>query len=103
MPICYMNAPKMGESELPNLYQVGSYKIFFWSNENNEPVHVHITSGNPKQSAAFYSLLHGNYWVRFSCSSLDAHLTNFPILLYFRYMKIGGFLVSVLSVMVKFN
>ena len=47
MPICYMNVLKMGELELPNLYQVGSYKIFFWSNENNEPVHVHITSGNP--------------------------------------------------------
>lgn len=22
---------------MPNLFQVGSYRIFFWSNENNEP------------------------------------------------------------------
>jgi len=28
--------------ELPKLYTIGKYVIFFWSNENNEPVHVHI-------------------------------------------------------------
>lgn len=23
------------------------YKIYFWSNENNEPIHVHISKGAP--------------------------------------------------------
>lgn len=23
------------------------YKIYFWSNENNEPIHVHISKGSP--------------------------------------------------------
>ena len=23
------------------------YKIYFWTNENNEPIHVHIAKGNP--------------------------------------------------------
>ena len=23
------------------------YKIYFWSNENCEPIHVHISKGNP--------------------------------------------------------
>jgi hypothetical protein len=23
------------------------YKIYFWSNENGEPIHVHISKGNP--------------------------------------------------------
>jgi hypothetical protein len=27
---------------LPKLYTIGKYVIFFWSNENNEPVHVHV-------------------------------------------------------------
>ena len=27
---------------MPKLYTIGRYVIFFWSNENNEPVHVHV-------------------------------------------------------------
>lgn len=23
------------------------YKIYFWSNENDEPIHIHISKGNP--------------------------------------------------------
>ncbi|MBR3497801.1 MAG: DUF4160 domain-containing protein [Selenomonadaceae bacterium] len=30
-------------------FEVCGYKIFFWSNENNEPIHVHVAKG--KQSA----------------------------------------------------
>lgn len=32
---------------MPVYLRVGSYKIYFWSNENNEPVHFHITPGHP--------------------------------------------------------
>jgi hypothetical protein len=32
---------------LPSLFQIGSYKVYFWSNENNEPIHVHIGKGKP--------------------------------------------------------
>ncbi|MEG1947917.1 MAG: DUF4160 domain-containing protein, partial [Lachnospiraceae bacterium] len=24
---------------------IAGYKIFFWSNENNEPIHIHIAKG----------------------------------------------------------
>ena len=34
---------------LPILFELYGYKIFFWSNENNEPIHVHVAKG--KQSA----------------------------------------------------
>ena len=34
---------------LPILFELYGYKIFFWSNENDEPVHVHVAKG--KQSA----------------------------------------------------
>ena len=34
---------------LPILFELYGYKIFFWSNEGNEPVHVHVAKR--KQSA----------------------------------------------------
>ncbi|MCC8127501.1 MAG: DUF4160 domain-containing protein [Clostridiales bacterium] len=37
----------MGEFILPNLFTVSGYKIYFWSNENTEPIHVHISKGHP--------------------------------------------------------
>ena len=27
------------------------YKIYFWSNENDEPIHVHISKGNPTSNS----------------------------------------------------
>ncbi len=36
---------------MPSIFTVGSYKVFFWSNENNEPIHVHITKGTPAANA----------------------------------------------------
>lgn len=34
---------------MPQIFKVGKYLIYFWSNEGNprEPVHVHISEGNP--------------------------------------------------------
>ena len=36
---------------MPSLISVGGYRIFFWSNENNEPIHVHICKGKPSPNA----------------------------------------------------
>ena len=36
---------------LPSLFQIGGYRVFFWSNENNEPIHVHIIKGKPTSNA----------------------------------------------------
>lgn len=33
---------------LPKLFMIGGYVVFFWSNENNEPIHVHICKGDPR-------------------------------------------------------
>lgn len=27
---------------MPNLFKINGYYIFFWSNENLEPIHVHV-------------------------------------------------------------
>lgn len=36
---------------MPSIFTVGGYKVFFWSNENNEPIHVHITKGQPNAAS----------------------------------------------------
>lgn len=32
---------------MPNLFTVSGYKIYFWSNENAEAIHVHVSKGHP--------------------------------------------------------
>ncbi|MCD8090023.1 MAG: DUF4160 domain-containing protein [Clostridiales bacterium] len=38
---------------MPQIFKVGSYWVYFWSNENKplEPVHVHISQGSPAENA----------------------------------------------------
>lgn len=31
---------------MPSIFEIIGYKIYFWSNENNEPIHIHISKGN---------------------------------------------------------
>ena len=43
-----MNGLGKEELKLPNILELHGYKIYFWSNESNEPIHVHISKGIPK-------------------------------------------------------
>ncbi len=38
---------------MPQIFRLGSYWVYFWSNENEplEPIHVHISNGRPSESA----------------------------------------------------
>ena len=36
---------------MPNLFTIMGYKVFFWSNESGEPIHVHISKGQPNKNA----------------------------------------------------
>ena len=38
---------------MPQIFRIGSYIIYFWSNENDplEPVHVHIAEGRATANA----------------------------------------------------
>lgn len=36
---------------MPSLFSVAGYRIFFWSNENGEPIHVHVCKGKPSANA----------------------------------------------------
>ena len=35
---------------MPQVFRIGSYWIYFWSNENEplEPIHVHVAEGKPQ-------------------------------------------------------
>ena len=47
MHIYYTNMHLAEESKLPNLFTVSGYLVYFWANEGNEPIHVHISKGHP--------------------------------------------------------
>ena len=36
---------------LPTLFEIYGYRVFFWSNETGEPVHVHVCKGKPTANA----------------------------------------------------
>ena len=36
---------------MPKLFMVSGYSVYFWSNENNEPIHVHVAKGKPTPTA----------------------------------------------------
>lgn len=38
---------------MPQVFKIGSYWVFFWSNESDplEPVHVHVCQGSPNGNA----------------------------------------------------
>ncbi len=38
---------------IPQIFKVGGYIIFFWSNENKptEPIHIHIAKHNPRANS----------------------------------------------------
>ena len=35
---------------MPQFIRAAGYKIYFWSNENDEPIHFHATRGNPAEN-----------------------------------------------------
>lgn len=38
---------------MPQVFKIGSYWVYFWTNENEplEPVHVHVSKGSPAPNA----------------------------------------------------
>lgn len=36
---------------MPKLYIINGYQISIWSNENGEPIHIHISKRKPSQNA----------------------------------------------------
>ena len=38
---------------MPQIFKIGSYWVYFWSNESEplEPIHVHVSQGSPTANA----------------------------------------------------
>lgn len=36
---------------MPKLFIVSGYIVYFWSNEEGEPIHVHVSKGKPTPNA----------------------------------------------------
>lgn len=51
MRIYCTNTLKMEEYRLPSLFTVSGYKVYFWSNEDSEPIHIHVAKGKPSPNA----------------------------------------------------
>lgn len=51
MPICCTSMLIVEESRLPKLFTVSGYIVYFWSSEEGEPIHVHVSKGKPSDNA----------------------------------------------------
>lgn len=47
------------------------YKIYFWSRENDEPIHVHVSKGNPTQNGT-------KFWIRRDSIELEHNKEKIP-------------------------
>lgn len=36
---------------MPQVFVILGYIVYFWSNENGEPIHVHVCKGSPQKDA----------------------------------------------------
>lgn len=59
---------------MPQIFKIGSYLIYFWSNESKplEPIHVHVSEGIPSENAT-------KIWITQKGRCLLCHnLSNIP-------------------------
>ncbi len=62
---------------MPKLFKIGSYIIYFWSNEGNEPVHVHISQGIQTANATkIWLTTNGKCELCHNRSKIPQHLLN---------------------------
>lgn len=47
------------------------YNFFFWSNENNEPPHIHVCKGRPTENAT-------KFWIRKNGIELEHNRSKIP-------------------------
>ena len=48
-----------------------SYKFYFWSNENNEPIHIHVSKGKQIENAT-------KFWISRDSIELVHNKSNIP-------------------------
>ena len=61
---------------MPQVFKIGSYWVYFWSNENDplEPVHVHVSKGSPTSNATkIWITKAGKCYLANNNSNIEAH------------------------------
>lgn len=64
---------------MPQVFRFGSYWVYFWTNENKplEPVHVHISEGNPSaHSTKVWITKAGKCFLCNNNSNIPKHILN---------------------------
>lgn len=62
---------------MPSLFTIGGYRVFFWSNENGEPIHVHVCKGRPTANATkLWLTADGGCILASNGSNIPAHDLN---------------------------
>lgn len=42
---------------MPTVFDYKGYRFYFWSNENNEPIHIHVSKGVPSSNSTKFWIL----------------------------------------------
>ena len=64
---------------MPQVFKIGSYRVYFWSNEGVplEPVHVHVSDGNPTENATkIWLTKNGKTLLCHNKSKIPGHVLN---------------------------
>jgi len=62
---------------IPPVFKIGSYWVYFWSNENKplEPVHVHVAQGMPSANGTmFWITKAGKCYLRNTNAGIPEHI-----------------------------
>lgn len=56
---------------MPQVFVILGYIVYFWSNENDEPIYVHVCKGSPQKDAT-------KVWITEDGSVLEHNKSKIP-------------------------
>lgn len=89
---------------MPQFIRTAGYKIYFWSNEKDEPIHFHATKGNPdKDDTKFWILPNGAIKLAHNKSHIpEKDLSKIMTAMQFYYYEFIDFWKTYFGEQVKF-
>ena len=89
---------------MPVYLRTLGYKIYIWSNEKNEPIHFHVTKGNPSENdTKIWVLSNGSFLLAHNNGRIpDKDLTKIFIAMQTYYSDFINFWKTYFSEPVKF-